>query len=248
MQVQADWLEQRYDFAAWREQDEAEPSLVGVGFRFRGDELPGWHLHRSRAVHVVGVPPAALSIWTPAGGGAGLLAVDVWESATAEAARAQLLRVLGEFQGPILEREPAVGDIAFRSGSAAVAFVRGNYTALVRSVEREPVAVGGVAQSLDQAFVAAPESAGAGPLRDVSAADIGDVRPGQRIPLDLDLEQPADGTYWIRFFARSGRILIEAGRAWYVAGPAGPEAVTVVATDPAGTVSRTVIRFRRESA
>lgn len=247
MQMQADWLQDRYDFGAWRAVDETGPSVVGIGFRFRGDELEGWRVHRARTVQVVGAPPATLSVWTPADGGGGLLAVDVYESPTGEGARAQLLRLLGEFQGPVLERESEPGEVAFRAGEGAILFVRGNYTALVRSVEREPVELGPIAARLDQHIATEPETASdeGGVLRGATTPASGAIKPGQRVLVDLDMEGPEEGT-WIRFFTRSGRIQVEAGRAWYVAGPGGPEDVSIVAIDDVGLASRAALRMRRE--
>ncbi len=247
MQAQSDWLEARYQFAAWRDVQATDPGLVGIGFRFRGDEFPGWTLHRARDVRVAGRPPAIYSVWTPAGAGTGLIAVDVWECATAELARAQLLRSLGEFQGAGLERRTGPGDVAFEFGTAAVLFVRGNYAVQVRSVEREPVDAGPLAESFDRALVAAPAAVapGTGPLRGVSTGATGPIRPGQRVPLDLDVD-PAAGAVWVRLFTRTGRIRIEGGRPWYVAGPDGPGAVTVVASDEAGAASRDEVRFERD--
>jgi len=247
MQAQSDWLEARYDFAQWRDVPAAEPGLVGIGFRFRGDELPGWGLHRARDVRVAGLPPAILSIWTPADGGAALVAADLWECATAEGARAQLLRLLAEFQGPRLERMPAPGDVAFGFGSAAALFARGNYAVQVRSVEREPVAAGPLAEEFDRGLIAAPAIAtpGAGPLRGLSTGVTGPVAPGQRVPLDLDVD-PDAGPVWIRLFTRTGRIRIEGGRPWYFAGPDGPGDVTVVAVGESGAASRAELRFEKE--
>lgn len=251
MQLQSDWLQERYDFASWRDVRATEPSLVGIGFRLTGAELPGWRLHRARTVRVAGAAPAVLSIWRPAGAGQGLLSVDVYESSTAESARAQLLRLLGEFQGPNLERLPSVGEVAFRAGTGAIAFVRGNYTVQVRSVEREPVDVAAVAERLDQHLLATPERSGSdtGPLRGASAPAGMAPAPGQRIPIDIDVEPRDEGDVWIRIFARSGRIHVEGGRAWYIAGPAGPEDIAIAAVDPSGAASRTVLRFeKREGA
>ena len=248
MQLQTDWLQERYDFASWRDVRATEPSLVGLGFRMTGDELPGWRLHRSRSVRVAGAAPAVLSIWRPAGAGQGLLSVDVYESSTGELARTQLLRLLGEFQGPILERDASVGEVAFRAGPGTVLFVRGNYTVQVRSVEREPVAVAAIAERIDQHLLAVPDASGTGtgPLRGVSAPVSTAPAPGQRIPIDIEVQQPPEGNVWVRIFARSGRILVEGGRAWYNAGPAGPEDIAISAVDPTGAASRTVLRFPKD--
>jgi len=247
MQAQSDWLEERYQFAAWRDVQTTEPGLVGIGFHFGGDEFSGWTLHRARDVRVAGLPPAIFSVWTPDGGGATLIAVDVWECATAELARAQMLRTLGEYQGPELERRTGPGDVAFGFGTAGVLFVRGNYAVQVRSVEREPVDAGPLAETFDRVLLAAPAepAPGTGPLRGVSTGTSGAVRPGQRVPLDLDID-PSAGAVWVRLFTRTGRVRIEGGRPWYVAGPEGPGAITVVASGEAGAASRAELRFERE--
>jgi hypothetical protein len=245
MQLLSDWLQQRYEFASWREVRATEPGLVGLGFRMTGSELPDWRLHRSRSVQLAGAPPAVLSVWTPAGGGPGLLSVDLHEAPTAEAARAQLLRLLGEFQGPIVERDSSVGDVAFRAGTGAILFARGNYVVQVRSVEREPVAIAPVAERIDQHLQAVPEGSGmgTGPLRAVSTPTGPAPAPGQRVPLDIDVEPTAQGNVWVRIFTRSGRIVIEGGRAWYIAGPAGAQDITISAIDASGSASRTLLRF-----
>lgn len=249
MQAQTDWLESRYEFATWREVQATEPGLVGIGFQFRGDELDGWALHRARDVRVAGLPPAIYSIWAPAGEGTGLIAVDVWECATGELARAQLLRMLGEFQGPDLERLPAPGDVAFGFGTTAVLFARGNYVVQLRSVEREPIEALPLAESFDRGLLSAPAATPkrSGPLRGISTGTAGPIQPGQRVPLDLDVD-PEAGPVWIRLFTRTGRIRIEGGRPWYIAGPEGPGAVTVVASGETGVASRAELRFERDEA
>ena len=248
MQMQSDWLQERYEFAGWRESSGTEPSVVGIGFRFLGNELPGWRLHRSRSLQVAGAPPAVLSIWAPEPAAAGLLAVDVYEASTASNARTQLLKLLGEFQGPLLERDATVGEVGFRAASGALLFVRGNYAVQVRSVEREPVAPGGIAQRLDRHLAMAPdaEPAGAGPLRRASTVK-GPVAPGQRVPLDLEFDPATGPAVWVRFFTPAGRILVEGGRAWYVAGPEGPRDISILAIGPDGRASRVLLRFQKES-
>lgn len=248
MHAQSDWLQDRYDYGAWRDVDETEPSLVGIGFRFQGDELEGWRVHRTRTVQVVGAPPATLSIWSPVNEGGGLLAVDVYESATGEAARSMLLQLLGEFEGPLLERESALGDVAFRAGAGAIVFVRGNYTVLVRSVEREPVDPTPIAVRLDRHIATIPDSAreDGGVLKGASTPALGAIRPGQRVAIDIEMAEP-EGAAWIRFFTPSGRILVEAGRAWYIVGPGGAEDIAIAAIDASGLASRVALRLEKES-
>lgn len=152
-------LQRRHTFAEWQVPKVSEPVQPPEGFS--GRELPGWNLRRT------GRPPATdgvtsiRGLWTPAkGGDEPMLDVEVWLCATPADARAWLLALLGDMQGPVGDRVPdgGPGEVAFRlGGGSAVLFARGQAVVRLRNAGRQVVNVGAEATAIDQWLRGAPE-------------------------------------------------------------------------------------------
>src|SRR5438105_1550031 len=116
MESQQDYLKRRFDYESWRGKDTGDEGMLIRGIRLSGDELPGWQPYRMQRVELENMPPYVHSIWQrPDGGADVLLRLDIYECASAAAAREFLLRLLGEFQSPEIARQEqnTVGDVAF---------------------------------------------------------------------------------------------------------------------------------------
>src|SRR5262249_13655262 len=118
MTTQLEHLSKLYEFASWRDAPAPEERLFVWRFRVGGEDVEGWSAHRVQRVELKDVLPAPVSVWRQAGKSEALLAIDVYEAPSRSAAREQLLRLLGEFQGPALKKRDTPGEVAFAAGDA----------------------------------------------------------------------------------------------------------------------------------
>lgn len=154
MPIDPAYLEQlraRYAFQEWQtgERDDVAQELDA----FRGRELPGWTLVRtSRRTDPDGVP-VLRGIWSRGSAAEDrVLDVEVWQLTSPATARAFLLSVLGDMQGPLASRmdNAGPGDVAFRlGGDSLVAFARGRVVARLRNAGRQVAPVAEEAAALD---------------------------------------------------------------------------------------------------
>lgn len=236
MQAQLDRLRERYDFQSWSQP--ARPSSLAWSFQLTGNELPGWRPHRIQRVDLPGDPPATLSVWRPTDGDGALLAVNVYECDSESAAREQLLRLLGEFQGPPLTRTAEPGDVAFTAGSSGILFVRANLVALVRSIERTPAPVTDNAAQLDRILDADFEPTGdKPPVFSGTEASAGSAT-GDVIPLAIAATEPDGGPVWFRLRCATGSLILHDGRPALVPDTPGPHVIEVTAIGRSGTATR----------
>jgi hypothetical protein len=154
MESQQDYLKRRFDYESWRGKDAADGGMLIGGLRLTGDELPGWQPHRIQRGELENLPPYIHSIWRRVDGGDEvLLRLDIYECASAAAAREFLLRLLGELQSPEIARQEqnTVGDVAFvYPQETMILFTRLNLVLQLRNAGREVVQVTGLARQLDQ--------------------------------------------------------------------------------------------------
>ncbi len=93
------------------------------------------------------------SIWTDGAddGSRRLVHLRTFECESAAAARAQLLQLLAEFQGPEVRRSDAAGEVSFAApGNTAIAGVRSNVAFLLTNGGEELIDLSGVAASVDR--------------------------------------------------------------------------------------------------
>ncbi|MFZ5625266.1 MAG: hypothetical protein ACOY71_12730 [Gemmatimonadota bacterium] len=142
-------LEKQHNFAEWQgARDAGGPPIRN--FAFKGDELPGWELIRSRRNDVLD-PPRLDTFWRPAGASADtLVGVRVVERPTVAAAREALLEVLGDIQSAVIVRRPDldIGDVVFGQ-EFILAFTRGNLLVVVRNAGPKVIPITEVARALD---------------------------------------------------------------------------------------------------
>lgn len=143
-------LQERYAYVEWQS---ARTETVELQLRdFTGDELPGWTLSRGSARGENGVR-VTRGIWTNQRNAERLLDVEVITTASESAARAHLLDILGDMQGPLGTRLPpdaGIGDIAFTlGGESAIMFARGAVVVRVRNAGRAVESVQPEAKVID---------------------------------------------------------------------------------------------------
>jgi hypothetical protein len=205
--VTLDAFAERYGFDQWSEPERGAEALFIWRFALGGGELPG---HRAVRIETVGHPdaPAIASLWSAEEKDGLLVRVDVNEAPSVPAARAELLRVLGEFQSPKIERVDGPGDVAFGpSGSRALAFTRANVVVLMRNAGVEVEPVERPARELDELLREGP-GPDRGSVRPVIGRAAAEVR-GSDARLVLDAEDPLGRRLWFRFAAKSGEFRAE---------------------------------------
>lgn len=131
-------LRQRFDFAAWREKNIADPNLLLIGYRALNVPAPDWVVIREQHLNVPG-----RAVWSQVvcGRGDEALTVDVYECNSRLEARELALELLGTFSNPELVRdpEPGVGDVLFRTqGATSTLFCRANLVVILSAAS--PVA------------------------------------------------------------------------------------------------------------
>lgn len=150
---QRELLERQHNFGEWRAAEAVSGSPI-QGFGFKGDELPGWRLVKSRRNDALD-PPRLDSFWQPTDDSPDtLLGIHVIERPSVAAAREALLAVLADVQSAAIVRRTdlAVGDVVFGQ-EMMLAFARGNLVILVRNAGRRVVPVVDVARTVDAIVV-----------------------------------------------------------------------------------------------
>jgi len=155
MESQQDDLKRRFNYEVWQvKRGEDEGRLVSR-VSLRGDELPGFAAHRIQRIESgENFPAYVRSIWQQSKSeGDVLITMDLYECASTSAAREFLLRLLGEFQSPEVERQTpgTVGDVAFvYPGDTMLLFSRRNVVVWLRNAGPQVVSVMPLAQTIDR--------------------------------------------------------------------------------------------------
>ena len=237
-----DAFAKRYGFDEWSQGRRGAEALFIWRFALGGQELLD---HRVVRIETVGQPdaPAIASLWSPDQQHGVLVRVDLTEAPSVVAARAELLRVLAEFQSPQVARvDEGPGDVAFGPGGyRAVAFVRANVVAVLRNAGDEVEPVEKPARELDQL------------LREGPAAERSSVRPtirravvevtGREARIIVDAEDPLGRHVWFRFAAKSGEFLAQGDGVVFRPEDEGKQAIEVAAINENLGVTREQVEF-----
>ena len=151
---QREYLEKRHAVSEWHGRDTRRQRVI-TGFGFRGSELSGWTLLRSRRDEH-GTPAALRTLWSRDDPNVELIAIDMWECVSVAAAHDQLLEVLGGVQSDAVERHKGrdgIGDVQFTLGQTMALFVRVNVVVLLRNAGPKTVDVQPVARVIDEMLV-----------------------------------------------------------------------------------------------
>lgn len=235
-------FEKHYGFDQWGGPERGAEALFIWRFALGGQELPGY---RAVRIETVGQPdaPAIASLWSPEQLHGVLVRVDVTEAPSVAAARAELLRVLAEFQSPQIERiENGPGDLAFGPGGyRAVAFARANVVVVMRNGGDELETVETSARELDQLLRQGPgaERSSVRPaIRRAEAAVI-----GREARLAVDAEDPLGRHVWFRFSAKSGEFRLQGDSIVFRPEVVGDQAIEVAAINENLGVAREQVEF-----
>ena len=181
------------------------------------------------------------SAWVPVQGPGDLLLLDILESTSREAAHAALLRMLSDFQSPLVTRieSETAGDVMFAfPGDTVRIFARGNLVVVVRSAARPVRPVSVPASQLDAELVRKPMSAASFRRQILRPASAAPLAPGATVRLDMNIDPSETRAMTYKFFAASGEVSLQDGGPVYRATKEGPQELTVVALDDRGETVR----------
>jgi hypothetical protein len=215
-------LKEQYAFEEWGGRSTLGRGLFIWRFGLADGDLPGWIPQRVQVIEPPGMPRVLRSVWSPEAGGTGaLLAVDIYEADSREAAHELILQLLANSQAPTVERtaEAPVGDVTFRDPSGAmVIFARANLVVMVRKAGQLTVPVEETARALDATLVGGTGRAGAASdaasPADPAPVALGTSGPGETVPLRLDAPAGAGGAgpaSWYRIHADGGEVVRQDG-------------------------------------
>jgi hypothetical protein len=151
------------------------------------------------------------SVFAPGGGDEGqLITLRTIECDSRAAARAQLLQVLAEFQGPIVERTDVAGEVSFAApGYTTIAGVRGNLVFILRNGGSDLVDLSRIATELDQRLSAE------------SPAESSRVKPD-----DFRFDDDPESSFHV--IASGGEVVVENQRPVFRADDRGEHEVVVI--------------------
>jgi hypothetical protein len=103
-------------------------------------------------------PPTVRTLFTNVSMPNAMVRVDLFECASRDEAHELLVRIVSDFESPLVEElKSPVGDVAFAGrGTGLILFARANVVYLLRNVGRRAVSVEPIALALDGAAVAVP--------------------------------------------------------------------------------------------
>jgi len=138
------YLKEHYRASEWLGRQWTEGTAQNV--ELTESDISGWMLNRTKRHHAA--PPFSHSVWTNSGGD--IITVRITECADAKAAQHQLLKELGTFHLPGIERRAsAIGDVSFGKGKTMALFARANVVVTILNASPQKVSVAAVARDVD---------------------------------------------------------------------------------------------------
>ena len=145
------FLEKRFGARAWRGHSKHGKRAI-KGISVEQWEIPGWKLQRVQHDHQEKLITIR-SLWGHGESTSELLAIDVFESPSVEAAHDQVLEALGNMESGAIEQQTGKdtpGDVAFGLNDTMILFARANLVVLIRNAGPSVVRVGNIARQLDR--------------------------------------------------------------------------------------------------
>ena len=228
-----EWLaivRQRFQADGWAARAASVPPLFVWNFSPGRVEVPGWTCNRVRRIPTsnelvalgadvaeragewrVTTPVISQALWqSPARPGV-LLKADLFECGSRDQAADLLLRLLGEFESPLMTQKSGTpGDVAFGGrGEGLFLFARGNVACLCRNVNRELTSVMPIATALDQVVSGQSAKARRQRIAAEPRAYEGDGRPEEvEVTLLESAHERGADRQMRRFVAPAGDILL----------------------------------------
>ncbi len=246
---QAAALQTRLQQAKWRGRNLLDEGLFVQHYQFYPDQLPGWHVVRSREIRLPDLPPLVRVMLQADDDRNRLLKVDVYEARSREAAHDLIIEILAGFQLLPDEAQAGdqVGDVTFIvSREQGVVFCRSNLVCTVLNAGAHAISANEVATLLDQAIVSKPV-----PTQNVPAAmTLESTGGGAEAPLHIKSfslqSQPTEQPPMLKLFSRGGSFYID-DRGDLAFAPQGERAAAVegYAIAQNGAVSQIEVAFKK---
>ena len=256
-------LKGRYNFDEWRDRNRLDENLFIWRFLFKGDEFPDW---QPQQIRELGPPPGGerllsmeadigeaprliQSIWRPSKGRAGAaFSIDSYECASRAASHELLIRILAEFQSPLIARQPEaeVGDVTFvHPGNNIILFARANHAVVIRSMGATTISVSELASQFDSDLIEKPQAqiSRMEPNIRTLRSELAELQVGAQAPLEIDASLPSGQPLMYKFFSRAGEVLMKEGKLLYVPTVPGEQDLDVYAIAPDRGVGTGKIEF-----
>ncbi len=253
MTTTSDGLEafrERHGFEDWRGSRTTDEELFVWEFFFGGRELPGFRALRIDTVEAPAWPLAIQSLWgstESAEDEEQLVRIDVYECASRADADELVVRLLAQFQSPLIERRRnGLGDVAFgMPGDTSLVFARANVAVVVLNAGGEVQSVEPVAREVDRLFTE-PQQLDRSPVRpEIRRVALAEGKPSSGVPIALVLEadDPLGRRVWFRLSAKHGEFSASDGRVFYTPEAEGTQAIEVVAINENLGVATETLEF-----
>jgi hypothetical protein len=256
-------LVRRHGFESWLGRNRLPENLSAWRYFLHEGSLSSWRPYRNQQIEAPRVPVlpqaatragltqprwlrAVQSVWTPVEGtGEAILNIDVYECASRVAAHEFLVRMLGEFESPLVAHQEQIdiGDVVFTGpANSAILFARANLVFLVRNGGRNLVSVDDPAGQLDRDLISKP---GAEPGRVETRvlrfeADERELKRGREVDIPIEIEEglTAEIPPMYKFFSPTGEVVLEEGRPVYRSVSPGSQEIDMYAINPSGGETR----------
>lgn len=236
MTERLDALKEAYGFQAWRGRNTLGHDLLVRGFFVSGWQVPGWSPLRRSVLSGTGVRQDTTYLSDRPQLSDRGMTVTVFECASRAAAHEHMIVLLGDFQGPLVEREDGpLGDVAFVvPGDNLAMFARGNEVVVVRRAEREPVPVRETAQRLDDVLTGTASPAQARVHPELKVLRVAPADASGRARVEVGTGDPLDRPTWLRVSA-PGELWMEGEQVFVRAGKTGGALAVTVFNENGGT-------------
>ncbi|HET9342899.1 MAG TPA: hypothetical protein VFO25_08300 [Candidatus Eremiobacteraceae bacterium] len=150
-------LADRFGYETWRVLAGDDVVSVISGAALGEGDIRGWTVARQTRDAVDSQPRLRLILRRTGSSANQLISITIVECPSVPAARAYLLRWLGDFQSPLVVRLPKTdsGEVAFGMGETMVLFSRANLIVHVANAGREIIPVLEIARAVDNRLILA---------------------------------------------------------------------------------------------
>jgi hypothetical protein len=214
-----DHLKQRHAFEMWKDRNALDKNLHIWKFFFGGHEFPGWQMLRAQSIEADMSSSCIKSIWQRFQPGKDeLLCVDVYECKSRVDAHEFLIRLLGEFMSPLIQRRENAenGDVEFAGPeSTYTLFARANLVVSLSNAGADLVPVAEIAHKFDAMLSTLPQIANLKIVFEVLPNDFILITDRVLIALATASLDTPPSECWYKLFSDSGEISREANQLIY---------------------------------
>jgi hypothetical protein len=260
-------LKEKYQFAEWQGRKTLDENLFIWRFALQPDHFQGWQPVNIRSLEAPPLPEEGIRLReaaeapvypvrqvssvlrAAAGSQDASINVDTYECASQAAAQDALVRILGEFQSPLVTRRDDLeaGDVAFaHPGGGLVFFARGNLVSVLRASGLRTVPVAGIARQFDLELIQKPLPTPGAALLGIQQLRLArkEAPVGEPVPIEIEAAQARAEPAMYKFFSRRGQVRLEAGQPVYEPAAPGEQELEVFAIAPGRVIAANRVSIR----